>query len=72
MTDLRKACPMRHENGNCTVIGVFCAAVHDPICEGLRNAFDCGRHAAIRAQQTAEKNGPLTLDRLREMEGVQK
>lgn len=42
----RKDCPMRHENGNCTVAGGFCTAVSDPICEALRNAyykgsFDC-------------------------------
>ena len=51
MDDLRKGCPMRHENGNCTVIGGFCTAVNDPICEGLRNAYDSGCRAALRAQQ---------------------
>lgn len=38
----RKDCPMRHENGNCTVLGGFCTAVNDQICEALHNAYDCG------------------------------
>ena len=42
MTDKRKDCLMRHENGNCNVIGGFCTAVNDPICAGLHNAYDCG------------------------------
>lgn len=42
MSDFRKDCLMRHENGNCNVIGGFCTAVNDPICEGLHNAYDCG------------------------------
>ena len=42
MTDKRKDCLMRHENGNCNVIGRFCTAVNDPICAGLHNAYDCG------------------------------
>ena len=55
MDDLRKGCPMRHENGNCTVIGGFCTAVNDPICEGLHNAYDNGyRDAAIRAMSDEE------------------
>lgn len=41
----RKDCPMRHENGNCTVAGEFCTAVNDPICEALHNAYDCGRRS---------------------------
>ena len=41
----RKDCPMRHENGNCTVAGGFCTAVNDPICEALHNAFRCGEDA---------------------------
>ena len=68
MNELRKDCPMRHENGNCTVIGGFCTAVNDPICEGLHHAYDSGyRAAALRAQQ--QPNAPLTLDELREMDG---
>ena len=39
----RGDCPMRHENGNCTVAGGFCTAVNDPICEALHNAYECGR-----------------------------
>ena len=69
MDDLRKGCPMRHENGNCTVIGGFCTAVNDPICEGLHNAYDNGyRDAAIRARQERENTKPMTnADRIRAM-----
>ena len=69
MDDLRKDCPMRHENGNCTVIGGFCTAVNDPICEGLHNAYDNGyRDAALRAQQERENTKPMTnADRIRSM-----
>lgn len=73
MTDKRKDCPMRHENGNCTVAGGFCTAVNDPICEALHNAFDCGYRSALRQQETVtNRNGlnePLTLDELRQMDG---
>lgn len=49
MKDFRRNCPMRHENGNCTVAGGFCTAVNDPICEALHNAYDSGCwDAAIR------------------------
>ena len=51
MTDKRKDCPMRHENGNCTVAGGFCTAVNNPICEALHNAFDCGYRSALRQQE---------------------
>ena len=71
MTNKRKDCPMRHENGNCTVAGGFCTAVNDPVCEDLHNAFNCGYRSAIRQQETvANRNGlnePLTLNELREM-----
>ena len=40
---MRRDCPMRHENGNCTVAGGFCTAVNDQICEALHNAYDCGQ-----------------------------
>ena len=73
MTNKRKDCPMRHENGNCTVAGGFCTAVNDPICEALHNAFDCGYRSALRQQETGtNRNGlnePLTLDDLRQMDG---
>lgn len=53
-SELRKGCPMRHENGNCTPVGGFCTAVNDPICEGLHSAYDAGWHAAaLHAQQEA-------------------
>ena len=69
MDDLRKDCQMRHENGNCTVIGGFCTAVNDPICEGLHSAYDSGyRAAALRAQQERENPKQITnADRIREM-----
>ena len=51
MPDKRKDCPMRHENGNCTVAGGFCTAVNDPICEALHNAFNCGYRSALRKQE---------------------
>lgn len=73
MTDRRKDCPMRHENGNCTVAGGFCTAVNDPICEDLHNAFDCGYRSALRQQdhfrEATKKVEPLTLDELRTMDG---
>ena len=59
MTDKRKDCPMRHENGNCTVSGGFCTAVNDPICEALHNAFDCGYRSALRQQEAVTKCNDL-------------
>lgn len=47
-SDLRKDCPMRHENGNCTVAGGFCTAVNNSICEALHNAYDAGQSAFAR------------------------
>ena len=38
----RLHCPIRTENGNCTCVGGFCAAVPDPVCEAVRNAYDSG------------------------------
>lgn len=73
MTNKRKDCPMRHENGNCTVAGGFCTAVNNPICEALHNAFDCGYRSVIRQQEhfreVTKKVGTLTLDELRQMDG---
>lgn len=73
MNGNRENCPMRHENGNCTVAGGFCTAVNDPICEALHNAFDCGHRSALRQQEhfrEAKKMiEPLTLDELRKMDG---
>ena len=61
MDDLRMDCLMRHENGNCTVIGGFCTAVNDSICEGLHSAYDSGyRAAALRANQERENPKPMT------------
>ena len=68
MTDKRKDCPMRHENGNCSVAGGFCTAVNNPICEALHNAFDCGYRSALRQQvhfrEVTKKMEPLTLGEL--------
>ena len=70
MNGNRENCPMRHENGNCTVAGGFCTAVNNPICEALHNAFDCGYRSALRKQEhfrdITKKVEPLTLDDLRE------
>ena len=67
MTNKRKDCPMRHENGNCTVAGGFCTAVNDQICEALHNAFDCGYRSALRQQVcVGDVNKSLTLDELSE------
>ena len=52
-------CPMRHENGNCTVAGGFCTAGNNPICEALRNAFACGYRSALRQQETVAKCNDL-------------
>ena len=72
MTDKRKDCPMRHENGNCTVAGGFCTAVNDPICEALHNAFNCGYRSTIRKQdhfrEVTKKMDPMTnADRINAM-----
>ena len=73
MTNKRKDCPMRHENGNCTVAGGFCTAVSGPVCEALHNAFNCGYRSAIRQQEhfreATKKMEPLNLDELRQMDG---
>lgn len=51
MTDKRKDCQIRHENGNCLVVGGFCAAVNVYMCEVVRNAYDSGRLSALREQE---------------------
>lgn len=59
-TELRKNCPMRHENGNCTPCGGFCTAVNDQICEGLHNAYDTGVYVgALRAQKDINEMGGI-------------
>lgn len=71
MTDKRKDCPMRHENGNCTVAGGFCTAVNDPVCEALHNAFDSGYRSALRQEEhfrdLTKKVELMTLDEIRDM-----
>lgn len=70
MTDNRQDCPMRHENGNCTVAGGFCTSINDPICEALHHAYDFGyREAASRERITSEYQKPLTIEELRGMAG---
>lgn len=44
----REECPMRHTNGNCLVIGGFCTSVNDEICNGLREAYECGASMEMR------------------------
>ena len=57
----RDECPMRHENGNCTVTGGFCTAVNDPICEALHNAFYCGERSKLDEYKKAEAEGRLVI-----------
>lgn len=70
MDDLRKDCPMRHENGNCMVAGGFCTSINDPICKALHYAYDFRyREAASREKIVPDCQRPLTVDELREMAG---
>lgn len=58
MNERRVNCPMRHpDNGNCTVVGGFCTAVNDTICEAMHNAYDCGRRS-VWAELTQAKVRP--------------
>lgn len=45
-SQLRKDCPMRHENGNCLPCGGFCTAVNAPICAAMHNAYYMGKTSA--------------------------
>lgn len=70
MTDNRKDCPMRHENGNCLAAGGFCTSVNDPICEALHNAYESGYRASKSGNKImSERQKPLTIDELRKMAG---
>ena len=61
-TEERKNCPMRNAVGNCLPCGGFCLAVHDEICEALRNAFSHGyRNSAIEMIRDPLDNAP-TID----------
>lgn len=64
-TELRKDCPMRHENGNCLPVGGFCTAVNNLICEALHNAYYTGRCAVDNAEIRTEAIKEFAL-RLRE------
>lgn len=55
MNKLRKDCPMRHENGNCTAAGGFCTAVNDCICLALHNAYEHGRSDVLNFIKAALK-----------------
>lgn len=71
MTNKPKDCPIRHENGNCLVVGGFCTAVNVYMCEVVRNAYDSGRLSALREQDAKvveiDQVKPLTLEELRQM-----
>lgn len=70
MTNNRKDCPMRHENGNCMVAGGFCTSVNDPICEALHHAYDFGyKENLSRDEIETDIQKPLTLDELQTMAG---
>ncbi len=67
----KKSCPMRHpENGNCLPVGGFCLdAVSAPICKAMHMAYEMGfTSGATRFQREAQKNEPLTLEQLLEMD----
>lgn len=55
MSDTRKNCPMRHENGNCLPCGGFCTAVNDEICHALHNAYTKGHNSAMIEAVPIEK-----------------
>ncbi len=49
MTVFRRTCALRHENGNCLVIGGFCTSVNDEICTALQGAYKEGYCAGVQA-----------------------
>lgn len=51
MGEIRKECPMRHENGNCLPAGGFCTAVNELICIALKNAYSSGYFDACEAMR---------------------
>lgn len=55
----REECPMRHTNGNCLAIGGFCTSVNDEICNGLRNAYECGALREMRRNEWVSVNDRL-------------
>ena len=59
----RLHCPIRHENGNCTCVGGFCAAVPDPVCEAVRNAYDSGwTDCALKVRKEQRLNASPTIE----------
>ena len=59
----RLHCPIRHENGNCTCVGGFCAAVPDPVCEAVRNAYDSGwTDCALKVRKEQRLKTSPTID----------
>lgn len=70
--ELRKDCPMRHENGNCLPAGGFCTAVNDAICSSLHNAFRHGESAenerlSLKLMDMNVKYQQKSLDTLRKI-----
>ena len=55
--DKKDPCPIRHENGNCVLVGGFCTAVPDHICEVVRNAYDCGWTDCALKVRNMERRG---------------
>ena len=47
LVNIRKDCPMRHENGNCLPVGGFCTSVNDEICKGLKSVYEHGKHDGV-------------------------
>lgn len=57
VTNKRKRCKMRHENGNCLPCGGFCTSVNDEICTALHQAYDRGRTDGLRSVRNAKGGG---------------
>ena len=59
----REDCPVRHENGNCLHIGGFCTVVPDPICAGVRSAYECGwTDCALKIRKEQQLKSSLTIE----------
>ena len=55
---MRKDCPMRETNGNCSPVGGFCMdAISDEICEAVHNAYQhgyCDALAMLKEQEAVQ------------------
>ena len=59
----REDYPVRHKNGNCLHIGGFCTAVPDPICAGVRSAYECGwTDCALKIRKEQQLKSSLTIE----------